>query len=196
MSQTPVTRHSLILRLRNRQDAEAWYTFIEIYEPIVFRMMQRSGLQAADAIEQTQEVMTAVAQAINRFEPDNNRGRFRTWLYRVARNILADYWRKTVRSPITGVNSVELEDWEEELESTFDPEYQRQVLIVAARRVKTQVNELTWKAFWQTTIEQRSVETVADELNVSPGNVYVAKSRVMKKLQDAARSFLKSDAQA
>ena len=195
MSQTPVTRHSLILRLRNRQDAEAWHTFVEIYEPIVFRMMQRAGLQPTDAIEQTQEVMTAVAQAINRFEPDPNRGRFRTWLYRVARNILADYWRQTVRAPVTGVNTTDLVDWEEELESTFDPEYQRQVLIVAARRVKTQVNSTTWQAFWQTTIEQRPVEQVAEELNISAGNIYVAKSRVMKKLQDAARSFLKSDSQ-
>lgn len=195
MTPPPLTRNSLILRLQNHTDADAWMEFVEIYEPVVFGMMTRSGLQSADAVEQTQEVMTAVAQAINKWEPDQQRGRFRTWLYRVSRNILIDFWKRNARTPVTGLETGIIESLNEtpNPDEAFQSQFERQVLIVAAKRVQAEVHPKTWSAFWLSTVKQLPVAEIARELEMNQGTVYVARSRVMKKLQEAARSFLKSN---
>lgn len=49
--QTPDTRHSLIARLSDRQNAEAWDQFSAIYQPLIYRLASAKGLQDADAHE-------------------------------------------------------------------------------------------------------------------------------------------------
>lgn len=193
MQPSPATRYSLILRLHDRSDARAWSDFVEIYEPLVHRMMLRAGLQPADALEQTQEVMAAVTEAINRWRPDPQRGKFRTWLFRISRNILADFYRQSQRQPVTGLDDEQLGAIHPHDSSSFDPEFERQVFVVAAQQVRPQVQPATWAAFWQTAVERQPIEEVARNLSLSPGTVYVARCRVMKKLQQAVRSFLNSE---
>ena len=74
------TRRSLILRIRDVDDDQAWSEFIDIYTPVVFRFLRRRGLQDADASDVSQEVMRSVAQAIDSFEHREQNGAFRAWL--------------------------------------------------------------------------------------------------------------------
>ena len=57
MQQIPDTRSSLILRLADNVDGEAWDEFVEIYEPFIYRYARRRGLQDADARELVQDVL-------------------------------------------------------------------------------------------------------------------------------------------
>ena len=45
----PVTRHSLLVKLRDPADSAAWGEFLAIYEPLVYRLGRLKGLQDADA---------------------------------------------------------------------------------------------------------------------------------------------------
>ena len=59
------TRVTLIARMCDLGDDDAWTEFVQIYQPLVLRFVQRYGLQYADASEVTQEVLGRVAK-INR----------------------------------------------------------------------------------------------------------------------------------
>jgi eukaryotic-like serine/threonine-protein kinase len=51
----PETRETLIRRLPDAGDAEAWDVFVEIYEPLLFRLAAAKGLQPADAEDFVQD---------------------------------------------------------------------------------------------------------------------------------------------
>jgi RNA polymerase sigma-70 factor (ECF subfamily) len=44
--------------------------------------------------------------------------------------------------------------------------------------------ERTWHAFWETAVEKRQAGDVAQTLGISLGAVYMAKSRVLRRLRE------------
>jgi RNA polymerase sigma factor (sigma-70 family) len=189
MEEIPKTRPSLLVRIRDPQDEPAWAEFVEIYEPLVYRLARRKGFQHADAAELTQEVLLAVASAIDRWEPDPARGKFRTWLFRIARNLMINWLAREERHPrASGDSRVrDLLDQQPapggEDSSLFEEEYKRQAFRWAAEQIRGRFHETTWKAFWRTSVEGEPIKQVADTLGITAGAVYIARSRVMARLR-------------
>lgn len=187
------TRVSLILRVADENDVHAWQQFAEIYEPLVYRIATARGLQPADAHDLVQEVMTRVARSISSWNPDSTRGTFRGWISTIARNLIIDFLRHKNRLPRTSDHSeirllVEQTPDESAESALLDLELEKQIFAWAARQVQDQVQEKTWQAFWQTSVEHRSVQDVAAELRMTAGAVYIARSRVMSRLKEVVRS--------
>src|SRR3984893_13467884 len=136
------TKRSLIAKLRDPADTMAWCEFVAIYEPFVCRLARRKGLQDADVHDLCQEVFRAVAGAVDRWDPD--RGSFRGWLSRIARNLLINFvTRRQFQLRGSGATSVqELLEAQPAVDPSatalFEAEYRRQLFRWAADEVRGQ----------------------------------------------------------
>src|SRR2546430_17610403 len=88
MGDSPATRASLLVRLRDPRDGRAWSEFVDLYAPLVYRFGCKQGLQDADAADLSQEALRAVAGAIGRLDYDPERGSVRGWLFTIGPNRL------------------------------------------------------------------------------------------------------------
>src|SRR6516225_4147415 len=86
MADSPNTRPSLLVRIRNAEDSQAWSQFVALYAPLVYGYARKRGMQDADAADLMQDVLRAVAGAAGRLEYDPLRGSFRGWLFTIVRN--------------------------------------------------------------------------------------------------------------
>ncbi len=189
MHEVPQTRLSLLLRIRDTRDDPAWREFVEIYEPLVYRLARRGGLQHADALELTQEALLAIVKTIDRWDADPQRGSFRGWLFQVSRNLMINYLTRQRRHP-QGVGDTDFQmllaqqpDPRGEETAEFDLEYRRRLFRWAVEQVRDGFRTNTWNAFWDTCVLNRPVHEVAVDLGMSPGAIYVARSRVMARLK-------------
>jgi RNA polymerase sigma-70 factor (ECF subfamily) len=191
MVDSEATRPSLLARIRDPQDRQAWQEFVQIYAPLVYRFAQKRGLQDADAADVTQEVLRAVARAAPRLEYDPARGSFRGWLFTIVRNELRDFAsgqrRRSVGSGDTDQQR-RLEQFpapdEGDEQALWDREFERQLFTWAAGQVRGDFQESTWRAFWLTAVEGKSGKEAARVLGLTAAGVYLAKRRVMVRIKE------------
>jgi RNA polymerase sigma-70 factor (ECF subfamily) len=184
----PITRPSLLVRIRDTGDAEAWHEFVELYAPVIYGFYRKRGLQDADAADLTQAVLQTVLVEAGRLKYDPARGSFRSWLFTIARNKHYDFIAHRKRSPGAGGNTSPSERIDnvparEEEVAQWEQEYERRIYAWAAERVCRCVDDTTWEAFRLTAVEGKSGMETADALGMSVGAVYVAKSRVLAHLR-------------
>src|SRR5262249_20872124 len=97
MPEAPATRPSLLVRLRDMQDHQAWSQFVEVYAPLIYGYARKRGLQDADAADLTQSCLRRVAAHVGSLEYDPRVGTFRGWLFTIVRNQLRDYFEQSQR---------------------------------------------------------------------------------------------------
>ena len=194
MNLTPETRASLLIRVRDLADHAAWHEFVEIYRPVILRLARRKGMQEADAEDVAQQVLVAVAKAVERREHDPRRAKFRTWLGRVAHNAILN--ALTRGKPDRGSGDSALLAVLNGHKAHTGPdsdllklEHRREVFRWAARHVRNEFQQTTWDAFWLTAVEQRAVEEVSEELEKNRGAIYAARSRVMRRIQEKVAEY-------
>jgi RNA polymerase sigma-70 factor (ECF subfamily) len=189
MAESPTTRPSLLIRIRDARDAPAWQQFVQLYAPVIYGYARKRGLQDCDAADLTQEVLRSVASAIGRLDYDPQRGSFRGWLFAVVRHKLQNFLASQKRQcQGTGDTDMQIRLEEkaapEQDEATFwNQEYERQLLAHALEQVRGNFQDSSWQAFWQTAVEGKKAKDVAATLGMSVAAVYMAKSRVLAQLK-------------
>lgn len=188
MGKAPPTRASLLVRLREKEDHDAWGQFVEIYAPLIHAYGLRHGLQDADAADLAQDVLQSIANHADRFDYDPQKGSFGGWLFTVTRNKM----RRMITRKKRGVAArggtdmqrlLQEQPTEQTDEELWSRQHQERLFLWAAERVRGEFQPSTWAAFWQTAVENRAASEVARELRMSVGAVYIAKSRALARLR-------------
>ena len=179
MDSTPA---SLLLRLRETSDEEAWPRFVKIYTPLLYRWVERYGLQPQDSADLVQEVFIVLLQSLPKFVYDPQRS-FRAWLHTVVRTKWCDWQRRrgTAVTDDAGLSGVEAPP---ELAAREESEFRSYVIGRTLQLLEEEVGTKTIAAFRATAIEQRSARDVAQELGLTENAVYLARGRIMRRLRE------------
>src|SRR5262249_16701088 len=152
---------------------------VALYTPLIYSWARRIGLQDWDATDLVQDVFVTLLQVLPTFNYDRHQS-FRKWL----RTVTINRWRKDRKRPDRRL--VEGQEGQPEpvaagddLEACWEAEYQQHLLSQALRLMRTDFEETTWKACWETAAVGRSAADVAAELGLSIGAVYATKFRVL-----------------
>jgi RNA polymerase sigma-70 factor (ECF subfamily) len=179
MQPTPV---SLLQRLRRPEDGAAWVQFVHLYTPLLYGWARRAGLSEADAADLLQDVFTTLLQELPRFEYRPGKS-FRAWM----RTILLNRWRTLQRRRTPqAVPAAQLQD----VAGPADPdlpgeaEERRELVRRALALLESEFSLATWQAFRQSVVQERRPVEVAAELGLSVNAVYLARSRVLRRLRE------------
>ncbi|MDB5390880.1 MAG: polymerase sigma factor, sigma-70 family [Planctomycetaceae bacterium] len=191
---SPLTRASLLVQLRDGANHDAWHEFMKLYGPVVYGFARKRGLQDADAADLMQDVLRSVSGSIGRLDYDRNQGTFRGWLFTITRNKVFNFLSaRRIRPQSSGDSStnrmLNSHPDENDGSETWEMEYQRRLAALAMERIKIEFQENTWRAFWLTAVEGVAAADVAREVGISPGAIYVAKSRVLARLKEEVESL-------
>ena len=188
MHEFPDTSHSLIFRVKNPADGAAWTEFLGIYQPVVFRMARRRGLQDADAQDVMQQVFLSISKSIEGWIPGDLQPPFRAWLTTIARNAITKALTRRPRDAASGSTSmVELLAAQPDPQATTAEilaEARKELIRWATEQIRSEFSEATWNAFWRTAIEGVPIAEVAKSTGRSAGAVYVARYRVIARLKE------------
>jgi len=190
---SPATRRSLILHLQNAQDDAAWRDFESVYESFLVRMIERRGVPLAHVGDVTNQVLAAIARSITQWKDDQQDASFRRWISRVARNVVMKYMSRERRhvSAVGGTDTLEsLAQIPDPIDENLAKQYEHELIVWAAEQVKGEFIETSWKAFWQTMIDGRSVADVAETLSVTQGSIYMSRGRILKRIRDKVNEVL------
>ena len=194
MTSVPPTRPTLLFRIRDARDQEAWGRFIDLYAPLVYGFLRKRGLQDADSADLTQDVLRQVSVAAKSLEYDAKRGTFRGWLFTIVQNRLTDHWRKEGIREHGGGDTDGQQQLNEipqpgglDASADWDADYERQLFHYAANIVKQDFTPTTWQAFWLTAVDGIGGREVAEKLDLTVAAVYLAKGRVMARLKDQVK---------
>jgi RNA polymerase sigma-70 factor (ECF subfamily) len=182
----PETRHSLIVRLKDERNELAWTEFACLYEPFLYRLCERQGVPQHHVPDVVQQILLAVAKSVDRWKYDTQTASFRRWLSTVARNIVIKFMTKERKhgGAKGGTEVVELmQAVADEPDQEQIRRYEHELIVWAAEQVKSEFIDSSWAAFWATTIDGRSVNEVALELKITPGSIYMSRSRIMARIK-------------
>ena len=177
------TSISLLERLRQSDQPQAWARFVDLYTPLLLFWARRLGLKPQDAADLVQDVLTTMVQKLPQFKYDPQK-RFRGWLREVLRNKWRDHQRRK-GLPLAGAGEGRLSDVADPvgLDDFIEREHRRHLLRRALQLMQAEFTPTTWKACWETVVEDRSAADVAQELGLTENAVYVARCRVLRRLR-------------
>jgi RNA polymerase sigma-70 factor (ECF subfamily) len=188
----PLTSVTLLGRLRHLPaDPGAWQEFIDCYGPKIYHWCLRSGLQEADAEDLTQTILLKLLRVMHTFEYDPTL-RFRNWLRTVVQNAWNDLLRTLERTrALTGTmgktDPLDTLEARDDLVTQLEAAYDRELLELAASRVRLRIAPQTWDVYRLSAIEQLPVNDVAARLNMKVAAVYKARNNVQKYLRDEVK---------
>jgi len=185
------TSRSLLADAR-LDDQAAWERLAKLYAPLVAFWCRRWGVADQDIVDVLQEVFSAVASHLQGFRKERAGDTFRGWLLTIARNKTRDYFRRRVDEPCAAggteaslrLQQVADPHREADLPDAGDDAIVDGVLRQALEAIRGDFHERTWQAFWGVVVEGRVVADVAADLDMRPGTVRVAKSRVLLRLRN------------
>ena len=185
------TSPSLLIRVRNPNDDEAWDEFSSIYTSIIRDYCMQRQLQPNDVDDVVQDVMASVFTSIRKFDYDPSKGRFRAWFGTVAANKIKNFLAKRNRRTTKSIDDDGFLHSTEISKSHrySDPDaewvhiFSEKIYRTASRRIRGEFNNVVWECFQALWVRGESASVVAESLGITINSAYINRYRVLKRLE-------------
>ncbi len=191
------TSPTLLDRLGDWRDHEAWVDFVTRYDPVIRFSCRRYRLDAESTEELCQQVWIDLARRMRSFRYDPGRT-FRGWLRRLCQSRAIDLLRK---KKANGVEWLEdqpaaslLQEPADGLDADEGATSERPLLLRLAEEiqdgVRRRVDERTWQVFWTVAVEGQSVREASEAAGMSYYAAFAARKRVGRMLREEGQRLL------
>lgn len=180
-----ITPASLLYRLRNKDEAEAWPRFVDLYSPLLYRWAHQLGHQETDAADLVQDVFVILWQKLPEFTYDAERS-FHAWL----KTVFLNRYRSRLRQKVP----LSVGSWGDHqdlrmVEDGFDEQDYKFLIRTAFRVIESEFSQMYQDVFRRYVLEGCDPESVAKSFDISPGTVYSIKSKVLNRLREALKDL-------
>ena len=184
------TQSSLLERVKNRDDSASWRQFYSIYNPLLTYWARHRGLSSVEAEDVAQDCMQALAEKMPGFEYSSQRGSFRGYLYVMVNNRINNLLKR--RRPVRLLTDIarRLADTDAELERKWEAQWMQHHLAHCFQRIEQDIMAKTMQVFRMHAVDGVPVNEVCDRLSVTANEVYLAKSRVTRRLHQEMMALL------
>jgi RNA polymerase sigma-70 factor (ECF subfamily) len=189
-----ITTSTLLDRMK-ADDQTVWGKFCERFRQPLLAFARRFGLSDAEADDALQDILTAFVEAYRAGKYDREKGRLSSWLFGIAYRQIANRRReRAVQQGKRDPRGDQTSFWgkvpdEAEAEQRWDADWENAVLEACLRQVRSEVSENTYAAFERTVRLGRTPDEAAAELGMTRNAVYVAKHRVLKRLEELMQEY-------
>lgn len=186
------TTTELLDGLHDQANRAAWSEFDRRYRPILIAFLRRMGLNENDAGDVAQDTLTCFVQDYRQRKYDRQQGRLRSWLLGIARCRLADMRRLTRRRrELRGESAIDALPEEADADSIWEAEERKFIFeqAVVEMRQSARFNARTIEAFDRVVLRREPVETVSEQLGLTPQEIYNAKNRVVERLREIVKRY-------
>ncbi len=188
------TQKSLLIRAQ-RGSEDAWRNLVDLYRPLIHKWLGAQGVIRQESDDLSQDILTTLVERLSTFEHNGNPGAFRCWLRLMVVNRARAFWRARGYRPAAGLSEFQqvldqLEDSDSDLSKRWDREHDDFVLRSILQTVNSEFESRTIQAFELLAISGQSAKEVAEKLGMSVGAVYVARSRVMRRVREEAAGLI------
>ena len=179
------TTTRLLDALHDPGNQPAWIHLDARYRPVIIGLARRLGLTATDAEEVAQQTLAEFVTAYRENRYDRAKGRLSSWILGIAHHTTLRVHRKG-RSQAHEAEHLSQVPEESALRSIWTDERDRAILnrAMSSLRDETSVDDRTLQAFELVALRGVPAAEVADQCGMSLNQVYVAKSRVTKRLRE------------
>jgi RNA polymerase sigma-70 factor (ECF subfamily) len=180
------------------RDTAAWQRLVHLFSPLVYRWCRQAGLQEADAADVGQEVFKSVFGAIDSFRHDRDGDTLGGWLRTITANKVRDFQRKLAKQD-RGVGGSDAQRQlrhiaEDKLPGSDEDSLREDSLLLYRRAVEMILagcEEQTRQVFLRVVIERQAAAAVAREMGITVNAVYLAKSRVLRRIRQEFAGVVK-----
>jgi RNA polymerase sigma-70 factor (ECF subfamily) len=185
------TTTRLLDALRDHRDDPAWAAIDARYRPVIAGLARRIGLSESDAAEVAQQTLSEFVRAYHEGRYNRTKGRLSSWILGIAHHTALQLLRRERRGEgrVSG-DAAEAEmaeaPSEPALRSIWTDERDRAILsrAMGILRDESSIDDRTLMAFELVALRGVPAPEVADQCGMTVDQVYVAKSRVTKRLRE------------
>lgn len=190
ISLTTATSTSLLEGLERADNRTVWEKFVGRYRPAIFKWACQLGLRDDEADDAAQETLHAFAKAYSEGRYERDKGGLRSWLFGIAHNCIKNALRQRpehvqIVDPLdkTGFFEREPDPDPDHLKETWEKEWQQTVLRQCLEEIRQTLAPKTVEAFELFAWKGWTAERVAEHLGMSENAVYLAKFKILKRIQ-------------